>query len=73
MFIGFWKVSYIIGTTLLVSLNSLIFIDLWLTLRNPFQAAKKRVKYYKGYVGMIVLSMTITMIYFLTADDTDDL
>ena len=34
----------------MVSINSIIFIDLWLTIKNPFKSKNARFKYYYTFV-----------------------
>lgn len=60
LYIGFWKVLFYVGTMLSIGLNSMIFIDLWLTLRNPFYPRRKRNKYYNmAIIGIIAYLCTI--------------
>ena len=44
--------------------NSIVFIDLFLTLRNPFQPKEQRAKYYYGTIVIIIL-----VFLFFTAKD----
>lgn len=65
----YWKVSFIVGTHLQLALNSIIFFDLWLTLRNPFYPRRKRNKYYNTFFLLVLTySSTFTIIY-LTKND----
>ena len=59
-FILFWKGIYYMGTLIQITLNSMIFIDLWLALRNPFYPRRKRNKYYN--TALLLLFVYIFLI-----------
>ena len=44
-------------------LNSVIFIDIYLTMTNPFKPRENRVKIY--YIGVILLCIGLTIMYNL--------
>ena len=61
-FIISWKVMVITFTYLHLGANSVIFIDLYLTLRNPFYPRKKRVWKYRIFLLMILIFALINML-----------
>lgn len=62
LYIGFWKVLFYVGTLLQIGLNSMIYIDLWLTLRNPFYPRRKRNKYYNTAIFAILTYITVILV-----------
>ena len=61
-FIISWKVMVITFTYLHLGANSVIFIDLYLTLKNPFYPRKKRVWKYRIFLLMILVFALINML-----------
>ena len=56
----------LLGYSLIFSLNSMIFLDLFLTILNPFKVRKSRVKFYYGY------TVAIFFIKMIFQDITED-
>ena len=61
-FIISWKVMVITFTYLHLGANGVIFIDLYLTLRNPFYPRKKRVWKYRIFLLMVLAFSLIIML-----------
>ena len=61
-FIISWKVMVITLTYLHLGANSIIFIDLYLTLRNPFYPRKKRVWKYRLFLSNIFVFCLFIML-----------
>jgi hypothetical protein len=54
------KFMYEFGEILSVYLNAVLFVDLYLTIKNPFFQREKRVKwYYIGAAGVLVLMLLL--------------
>ena len=62
LYIGFWKVLFYVGTLLQIGLNSMVYLDLWLTLRNPFYPRRKRNKYYNIAILTIIVYLTVILV-----------
>ena len=54
-----WKVVSYISIYLNLAANSLIFIDLYLTIRNPFYARQRRAKWYTLFFLAILAAITV--------------
>ena len=65
-----WKVTTILSTYLGIVVNSIIFIDLFLTLNNPFFPRKKRMIKYRLIVMTVVLAISVTLTYSIINDGT---
>lgn len=57
-FIISWKTIVIVSTYLYIVANSIVFVDLYLTLRNPFYPRKKRVIRYKIFL-LLIMGITL--------------
>lgn len=62
LYINFWKGIFYVGILLSIAYNSMIFIDLWLSLRNPFYPRRKRRKYYNLATITLLIYVFIILI-----------
>ena len=51
--------------------NSIIFIDLYLTLKNPFYPREKRVSKYNAFLLVVFVFSAINIIVSIIADGTN--
>ena len=58
-----WKVATIISTYMHLAANSIIFIDLYLTLKNPFYPREKRVSKYNIFLLVVFIFSAINILY----------
>ena len=58
-----FKPLSIFSTYLYFSLNSIVFIDLYLTIRNPFYRRTKRYPLYLSILFMVMSVTTATLVY----------
>ena len=58
-----WKVIVISVSFLNIACNSILFFDMYLTLKNPFYPRKKRVLYYYIFLTVVLLASLTNIIY----------
>ena len=63
MLIDIWKPLVIVAQFLNMSLNTIVFIDLFLTMRNPFYPRKKRNPLYKIFAMFIMVLVATIIVY----------
>ena len=66
-----WKVLTIITTYMHLAANSIIFIDLYLTLKNPFYPREKRVAKYNIFILVVFIFSAINIIYSIVTAGTN--
>ena len=60
-----------ISTYMHLAANSIIFMDLYLTLKNPFYPREKRVAKYNIFLMVVFLFSAINIIYSIVAEGTN--
>ena len=65
-----WKYITFISMYVQITANSIIFLDLYLTLNNPFHPRHKRVKWYFGMVTILYIAIIATFTKALTQQGT---
>ena len=66
-----WKLITIVTSVLDITINSLIFLDLDLTITNPFYPRSKRVKYYIAIVFFVLLYFTYIFVLSYNGNGTN--
>ena len=66
-----WKVATIISTYMHLAANSIIFIDLYLTLKNPFYPREKRVSRYNIFLLVVFIFSAINILYSIISQGTN--
>lgn len=64
MFIYFTILALCVDTLM----NTIVFIDLYLSLSDPFKSREGRRKYYKAVILMVLIVVTLAQIYFWSDD-----
>jgi hypothetical protein len=66
-----WKLLTTVSAYLTLAANSLVFIDLYLTIRNPFYPRKKRFQKYLIILGSMTLFFTTILFLSIKNEGTD--
>ena len=63
-----YKLITIMATNGCFALNAVVFVDLYLTLNNPFYPRNKRVIYYYLFTFVVMMVVLVTTIYSFRTD-----
>lgn len=66
-----WKLLTTISAYMTLASNSLVFIDLYLTIRNPFYPRKKRFHRYMIILGSMTLFFSSLLLFSISKEGTD--
>jgi hypothetical protein len=66
-----WKDTTMISTYMHLAANSIIFMDLYLTLKNPFYPREKRVTKYNIFLMVVFFFSAINIIYSIETSGTN--